>query len=138
MEERTGGCLCGAARFTGAPAKPTFGACHCAQCLRWTGGPMMAVTMAPGLRWEGEVATFRSSDWAERGFCPRCGSTLFYRITLTEGPHAGETHVALGAFDDPSGLTLDLELFADRTAGAYAFAGEHKRLSAAETLKLFS
>jgi hypothetical protein len=136
MERRTGGCLCGAARFIGAPARPGFGACRCDRRRRWTGGQMLGVTMAPDLRWEGDVAAYRSSDWAERGFCPRCGSSLFHRVTPGDGPHAGETHVTLGAFDDMTGLTLDMELFADRAGDA--FAGGHERLSADATLKLFS
>lgn len=27
-----------------------------------------------GLRW------YRSSDWAQRGFCSHCGSSLFYKL----------------------------------------------------------
>ena len=46
---------------------------------------------AARLRWEGEPGVFASSSLAERGFCPACGTPLFYRqkgsdwIELTSG-----------------------------------------------------
>ncbi len=137
---REGGCLCGAVRYRARLACATFGACHCDDCRRWTGGALMTVRTEPGdVRFESaeRLGVYRSSEWAERGFCTVCGSCLFYRITLTEGPHAGSLHLAVGTLDDRSGLTLDEELFADRPGPAYAFVGEHRRLSAAETVAMF-
>ncbi|MFT4677303.1 MAG: hypothetical protein ACJAX5_002962 [Patiriisocius sp.] len=32
---------------------------------------------------EGDVSTYRSSEWVERGFCKQCGSSLFYRLKET-------------------------------------------------------
>lgn len=77
-------------------------ACHCGMCLRWAGGPWIGV-FVQAIRWEddAELGVIASSAWAERGFCRRCGSGLFYRITA-EGKYQGVTSVSLGALDDRS------------------------------------
>ncbi|WP_147110267.1 GFA family protein [Tateyamaria sp. syn59] len=77
----TGGCLCGAIRFTatGPALKPHT--CSCKMCQRhsgalttvWVEFPTDAVAWTgPG----GAPATYRSSDGSSRAFCPTCGSTL--------------------------------------------------------------
>jgi hypothetical protein len=42
--------------------------------------------------------------------------------------------LCVGAFDDSSELRLTREIFIDHKPDGYAFAGEHPRLTAAETL----
>jgi hypothetical protein len=135
--QRTGKCLCGAVTFT-AEIQPKISACHCGMCRQWTGGVFLS-TFGKNIRFEGEdaIKTFKSSDWAERGFCSRCGSSLFYRITL-EGRNQGATAISIGALDDANGLPLDEELCIDRKPDGYAFAGEHKQLTEAEMFALFS
>jgi hypothetical protein len=76
-----GGCLCGHIRFeaVGPAMKPHT--CSCKMCQRHSG----AVTLewvefaAENVRWTGpggRPATWRSSDFSSRSFCPKCGSTL--------------------------------------------------------------
>ncbi|PRP95231.1 Glutathione-dependent formaldehyde-activating enzyme [Enhygromyxa salina] len=129
--------MCGAVRFT-ADVAPKISACHCGMCRQWTSGVLLSA-MAKDVSFEGEdaITVFSSSSWAERGFCSRCGSSLFYRITA-EGPHHGAMSIALGVLDEPSGLPLEMEWFIDRKPDGYAFAGEHKRLTEAEALALFT
>jgi hypothetical protein len=43
---------------------------------------------------------FRSSPPAERSFCGRCGSPLFFQSSRWPG----EMHVTLASLDDPAGL----------------------------------
>ncbi|WP_118133167.1 GFA family protein [Oceanicella sp. SM1341] len=135
---RTGRCLCGAVSYEIAQSGDTFGACHCDQCRHWTGSVMMALTVAKDdLTVTGEALKwFESSDWGQRGFCATCGASLFYR--LKAGKLAGEWHVAVGTLDTLDGLKLGGEIFHDRTAGAYAFAGELKRMTAAEAEAFFA
>lgn len=80
-QEYHGGCLCGHIRFkaTGAPANPH--ACSCVTCQQHSGSPaLLWVEFAAGcVTWTGEggmPATYRSSAYSSRAFCPRCGSTL--------------------------------------------------------------
>ena len=133
---RTGACLCGAVRFAAASDALVLGACACDQCRRHTGSLLVGLgVMADAVRWDGKPATYRSSDWAERGFCRDCGSTLFYRVTA--GPMAGYTSLAAGTLDDLTGLSLGHEYFADACT-AYRLAGDHARISRAETIAKFS
>jgi hypothetical protein len=125
----TGRCLCGGVTFTVEDADARVNACHCGMCRRWCGGPFFAVR-SRGVRFAGEdaVGRFASSDWAERGFCTRCGSALFYYLKPS-GTHM----LSLGVFDDPTPFRLAREIFIDRKPGCYALAGEHPRWTEAET-----
>jgi len=75
-EQITGHCLCGAVTVTATPAKPHLEAC----CRRWCGSAYLAVQSDTAPRFSGEehITRFKSSNWAERGFCSKCGSNLFY------------------------------------------------------------
>ncbi len=124
----TGKCLCGAVTFVAEAAEPHIHACHCSMCRSWTGGPMQAARVT-GVTYGGEeyIKTYPSSDWAERGFCTECGSSLFYRM-----PETGMTVMALGAFDDQNLFELTGEIFVDQKPSGYDFAGDHERLTEAE------
>ncbi len=120
---RQGRCLCGAIRYTVRGVKESS-ACHCDMCRRWAGGPLLSVG-CEALAWDGEEPTFfAASAWAERGFCAKCGSSLFWRITT--GKYKGLTSVTLGTLDDQEGLPLSREWFIDRKPEVYAFAGERE------------
>lgn len=114
-----GHCLCGAVRFE-AEAGPEMGVCHCGQCRRWGSGPYFAVAAA-AVRFEGaeNLGRYRSSDWAERGFCTRCGSSLFYHMLAHD-----RYMMAVGAFDDQQRWHLARQVFVDERPGFYALAGE--------------
>lgn len=102
----TGGCLCGAIRFTVAGALRPVIACHCTQC-RKTSGHHVAATSAPRDTVEitGELSWFRSSASARRGFCGTCGSNLFW-----DGPG---THLSIftGTIDRATGLSIAGHIF---------------------------
>jgi hypothetical protein len=136
--ERTGRCLCGAVRYTAKSLQPKMAACNCSMCRRWSGGPYLSIGTNE-VEWSGEEAltTYTSSDWAERGFCSVCGSSLFYRVTK-DGPFHGAMHIAFGTLDDQSGFDMKMEFYIDLKPSAYAFAGEHKRLTEAEVMALFT
>lgn len=101
-----GGCLCGAVRYeTEGPLRPVV-ACHCTQC-RKTSGHHVAATSAPrdGMVIEGTVQWYQSSPDARRGFCPVCGSNLFW-----DGP-GRHLSIFAGTLDAPSGLRLEGHIF---------------------------
>lgn len=134
---RTGGCLCGAVTFEADGVRTEAGACHCSMCLRFSGGPWVAVGVEAVRFTKGEPAIYESSDWAERGFCRDCGSSLFYRFVMEGSPHRGNTFFALGSLDDSSGIELASEMFIDSKPEAYAFAGDHPRVTEAEAKAAF-
>jgi hypothetical protein len=129
MDQRTGRCLCGAVTLR-ATAQPHVHACHCAMCRRWGGGPLLCISCGTDVRVEGgKVTRFRSSDWAERGFCARCGTHLFFFFVPD-----GSYFLPAGIFEDQSGLDFQTEIYVDRKPGYYDFAGERKRQTEADFL----
>lgn len=136
--ERAGGCVCGAARYVATLKSDKLGACHCGTCRKWAGGPYVTTrTRDVKFSQDDTVRTFTSSQWAERGFCSRCGSCLFYRITAP-GPGKGETYLAAGTLDDLTGLTLTHEVFTDKRPDAYCFAGDLSGMTEAEVFAQFA
>jgi hypothetical protein len=77
-----GSCLCGAVRYRVSAQPHDAGYCHCRMCQRSTGAPVVAwLTVASGaVAWtEGAPNVYRSSQKAERLFCPTCGTQLVFR-----------------------------------------------------------
>jgi len=137
--DRTGQCLCGAVHFTIRDLNPEFGTCHCKMCQRWAGVALLGLTVpADTIRFEGEehIARYQSSDWAERAWCGKCGSNLWYRVTAA-GPYFGTYHMPIGLLDDTSGLINVREIYTDAKPDAFKLAGERERLDTAATLELF-
>ncbi|MFN3209760.1 MAG: GFA family protein [Roseovarius sp.] len=137
---KTGTCLCGAVAIDIPDAPETTGACHCGMCRKWSGGIYLGLHVKAGtadITGADNITAYASSDWAERCFCATCGTNLFFRITA-EGPMQGDMHVGLGLLDDPSGISLNEEIFIDRKPDGYALSGTHKRMTEAETLALFA
>ena len=134
MSRMQGHCLCGAVSFVAEDVETEHHACHCGMCRRWAGGPLFAATVGRvDFTGEENIAVYASSDWAERGFCRICGSNLFYRLRQN-GMHI----MSVGSFDDENAFRLVGEIFADRKPAGFDFAGDHPRLSEAETLAKFA
>ena len=135
--DRSGKCMCGAVSFVARGIKPKLASvCHCEMCQRWSGGPWVAIFVQTIDCEQDEALTwFESSDIAERAFCNRCGSSLFWRLTA-EGKYKGTSSVTLGSLDDRSGVTVTKEWFIDRKPDAYAFRGERECFSEAQALAM--
>jgi hypothetical protein len=76
----TGGCHCGAIRYEVSGKPVNHALCHCTDCRRASGAPMVGWLMVANeqLAIEGEPATYASSEHARRHFCIQCGTGLFY------------------------------------------------------------
>ncbi|WP_232829402.1 GFA family protein [Tropicimonas sp. IMCC34043] len=128
----SGACLCGAVTLSARAGASELHACHCSMCRKWTGSAFVEFDVhAEDLVVAGPVRRFASSNWAERAFCDRCGSTLWYRLT-TSGHESYA--VAAGLFDNAGGFPLTREIFIDRKPEGYAFAGDHPRQTEQEFL----
>ncbi|SMP04320.1 GFA family protein [Shimia sagamensis] len=138
---KTGACLCGAVRFESEQVPAQAGICHCEQCRRWTGAALIAVSVpTDSITWSGaeHIARLQSSEWAERAWCNKCGTNLFYRVTA-DNEWAGGTAVPMGLFDDPNGFELLSEIFIDQKPDSYSFAGEgRKEMTRAQCVALFN
>ncbi|MDR3510864.1 MAG: GFA family protein [Caulobacteraceae bacterium] len=99
----TGGCLCGAVRYAlTVEGGDVADYCHCRQCQKASGAPVMAWVQVPPSRFEvvqGQARAFASSARSARWFCPTCGSSLY--MTDAAGRSIG---VALGSLDDPAAV----------------------------------
>ncbi|MGB1033509.1 MAG: GFA family protein [Primorskyibacter sp.] len=134
----TGGCLCGAVRFVARDVAAKTGICHCPQCQKWTGGALVEVSVPePQVDWQGEtIALYASSDWAERAFCSRCGSGLYFRMTDANSDWAGAYDIPLGLFDNPTAFTLSHEIYSDHAIVPIADQGQ-ARLTRADCVAKF-
>lgn len=106
--ERSGGCLCGAARYvvTGEPLR--VGLCHCHDCKRTSGSAYAAFAVWPRSAYQGtgKLGTFKG-----RSFCPDCGSRV---VSLRED----EAEIMVGSLDTaPSDLIPSYELWTPRREG---------------------
>ena len=109
MEERTrsGGCVCGAVRYTVRGEPSHVGRCHCADCRKRSGSAYTIYGQWPLEAFEvtGEYATFDNDS-----FCPRCGSRLF----LIDEEWGG-VELQLGSLDDaPFELRPEAEIWIKR------------------------
>ena len=134
MAEIKGQCLCGAVTVTAQTNNPKMRACHCEMCRQHTSGAFFSIQTVQGSEVvEGPFQTYRSSEWAERGFCGTCGSTLWYGTVEDQ-----VRNFAAGLFPNAGGARMVIEFFADQCPQGYALAGDHKKLTSAETIALFT
>ncbi len=104
-----GKCECGKVSFQAEGVGGTVTICHCSQCRRIS-GHVWAATHASceklsfssdeGLTW------YVSSDFAKRGFCKFCGSSLFYKMNDQDF-----ITIAAGCLDAPTNLEIGKHIF---------------------------
>lgn len=117
---RKGSCLCSAVAYTvDGEMKPGV-ACHCRECRKQSGHFFAAsetteaavtLTRDDGLTW------YKASDFASRGFCRQCGSTLFWS---RDGSPL--IHVMMGTLEAPTGLKLAAHMWTSQKGDYYEIA----------------
>jgi hypothetical protein len=114
---REGGCLCGAVRYAVRGPLREILVCHCSECRRWAGCAWAAtaarnedlmVLDEAELVW---IESPRSAQRASRGFCARCGGSLFWRA-----PGDERTSISAGTLDDPSRLRVAAHIWVEQSA----------------------
>lgn len=100
----SGQCMCGVIRYqlTGDPK--SVAVCHCRDCQRSAGAPMVSWAMFPEAALtvlQGQPTTINSSGTAMRSFCSDCGTGLFYR---NESILPGIVDIQSATLDDPDAL----------------------------------
>ena len=114
-EQVTGGCLCGAVRICASLPSKWCAHCHCSMCrvshgagyVTWAGFNRDQVRFTQG---EDDVTWYESSAGAQRGFCQKCGSSMFFRSERW----AGELHVTLACINDVIDRQPQANVFFDR------------------------
>ena len=104
-------CLCGGIQLkTKGPLRHVLN-CHCYQCMK-THGNYAAYTTSlekdikfvkkRTLKW------FRSSKKAKRGFCNKCGASMFFKRLGSEN-----ISIAAGMFKNPTKLKTRMNIFVE-------------------------
>lgn len=104
MTQVTGGCLCGALRFTATGQPYRVGICHCMDCRKHHGALFHASAIYPA---SAVTLTGEARSFGDRSFCPTCGSPVFAQI-------GDEIGINLGSLDTPSLLRPTYELWTIR------------------------
>jgi len=102
-------CLCGGIQLRTDGYHRDVENCHCVQCMK-THGHHAAYTNVQEqnvkfltkrtLKW------FRSSKRAKRGFCRKCGASLFFKII-----GSNNISIAAGMFNGPTKLKTRMNIF---------------------------
>ncbi len=115
-EERSGGCLCGAVRYTISGALQAVVVCHCGSCQRQSGSAFSLNAMIGEaqivLTGTPHVFTEISDSGSEvyRHFCAQCGAPLLSKLQAMPGMAA----VKVGTLDDTAGLAPIAQLWCTR------------------------
>lgn len=131
MAKITGGCLCGAVRYTAEADTASAGVCHCRDCQKFTGSAFATLVMAPkeAVTFTGSLKTFSSLGGSgkpiRRHFCPECGSS----IAAEPGTRPGMVILNVGTFDDPAIAQPAVEIFRDSALPWVQVSGDIKRFA---------
>ena len=127
-----GECACGAVSYSLPPLDKgrsyELSTCHCETCRKWSGGILLSVTppcKSPLVRGKENISIYKSSEFGERAFCKRCGSSLYFKV-VSKGLYENDVHFCAGTLTDFKGLQLTREVFVDSKPSAYAFEDQTK------------
>ena len=106
----TGGCHCGAIRYAIEVEALTHALCHCRDCRRHAGAPLVGWTMYREDQvtvTQGTPRIYESSANGRRQFCPDCGTGLFY---TNAAMLPGIVDVQSATYDDPDAVPARIQI----------------------------
>ena len=110
----TGKCMCGAVVFEFRADREDVTECHCGQCRAWSGhrwaslnAPFESLQIKIS---EEALGGYKSSDYARRGFCKSCGSSLFWHADKLDD-HKHRIAVSAGAIEKGAPMKLAEHIF---------------------------
>jgi len=102
-------CLCGGIQLRTHGYHRGVKNCHCIQCMK-THGHYAAYTnvQEQNVRFSKKrtLKWFRSSKRAKRGFCRKCGASLFFKLI-----GSNNISIAAGMFNGPTKLKTKMNIF---------------------------
>jgi hypothetical protein len=115
MDCLSGKCMCGAVTWTYTGDTTRNLVCYCTDCQRATSSPLTAFLgmNSNQLRWNGKIEHYESSAGTYRGFCPSCGTRLYFRSE--KWPQ--ETHVHAATLTNPDDYRPDAQVLMRSRAG---------------------
>lgn len=105
----TGGCRCGAIRWTATGTPAYIALCHCTECRRSAGAPMVGWSLFRNdqVTITGNPCDYESSPGTTRQFCGTCGTGLFYR---NESIFPGQVDIQSATADAPEALAPQINI----------------------------
>tara|TARA_Y100001936_G_scaffold110777_1_gene108945 strand:+ start:278 stop:691 length:414 start_codon:yes stop_codon:yes gene_type:complete len=110
-------CLCKGVKFITNGEHRNISNCHCIQCRKThgiygaysnIGKKNIRFLNKKTLRW------FKSSKKAKRGFCNKCGASIFFKVNNTKN-----ISIAAGIFDKPTKLKTFRNIFVGTKSDFY-------------------
>lgn len=128
-----GSCLCGAVEFEVTLTEKDVHICHCNLCQKHGGGPSLSLQCGKDWTIKGEenLTWYNSSEWAQRGFCSKCGTHLLFKTN--DGSYHG---VPAGVLDSQDGFKIGMHIFVDKKPPYFDFTDDSPRLTEEEFLKM--
>jgi len=118
----SGSCCCGNISYTAQATKPLW-FCHCQQCRKMTGHYMAAAQVnLSDLSVDGEPKWYYVSESSRHGFCPDCGSQIFWRNDRNDF-----LSITGGSMNDTTNLHVAGHVFVGEKGGYYDIPGDEKR-----------
>lgn len=105
-----GGCQCGAVRYELSDEPDRVSICHCRDCQKSAGAPMVIWAMLPKEKFrvtKGEARAVNSSGDSFRYFCPDCGTGLYY---INETFLPGLIDVQATTLDEPDAFVPNVQV----------------------------
>ena len=122
-----GSCLCGGVKFKTNGFHRQVSNCHCIQCMK-THGNFAAYTALKDinvkfitkrtLRW------FKSSKKAQRGFCKKCGASIFFKMNKSS-----TISISAGIFDKSLKLKTIRNIFTKNKLKYYSLGSNIPKFS---------
>ena len=112
-----GKCLCGGIKFTTKGFHTEVSNCHCIQCMK-THGNFAAYTRVNDdcLNFQNKktLKWFKSSKKAKRGFCFKCGASIFFKVNKSKS-----TSISAGMFDKSLKVKSNKNIFVEKRLKYY-------------------
>ena len=123
-------CLCGGIKIKIIGKLRYVINCHCSQCMK-THGNFASYTNSleenityirkSTLRW------YHSSNFAKRGFCSKCGASVFYKIKKSDN-----ISISAGMFNYPTKLKTESNIFIKNKLDYYKIDQNLRKFSRSE------
>lgn len=131
MQDRKGGCLCGAVRYVLKSEPRATAICHCTHCQKLSGSvfSLNLVVKEADYEQSGETKVYvdkgDSGQPVYRHFCAGCGSPIFAKIAAAPG----RVVLKAGTLDSMEGLQPQTEIYTDHAVQWLAPVAGTKRFA---------
>ena len=110
-------CLCGGIQLKTKRQLRHVSNCHCSQCMKTHGNyAAYTKTLEKNVKFikKRTLKWYRASKKAKRGFCKKCGASMFFKFLGSEN-----ISIAAGMFKNPTKLKTTMNIFVMRKLDYY-------------------